>query len=225
MAGERDFDLGTAGASARRELERRRAARDVKTRAAHPHVGKLLLRIAETPQHEKSWETGAMGEEELGASMARWCRDALVLHDRRMPRSRANIDHLAVAPSGVYVIDAKRLRGKIEVRKPLFAKPQLVVAGRDRTKLVEGLGRQVEAVRAGLALIEQDVPVHGCFCFINPAGQSGGSGIPLIRTLQINDFQLLHPRRLTKRLNRPGELGADRIELIAEALVELFPPA
>jgi hypothetical protein len=142
-----------------------------------------------------------------------------------MPRSRANIDHLAVAPSGVYVIDAKRLRGKIEVRKSLFRKPQLFVRGRDRTKLVEGLGRQVEAVRAGLALIEQDVPVHGCFCFINPAGQSGGSGIPLIRTLQINDFQLLHPRRLTKRLNRPGELGADRIELIAEALVELFPPA
>ena len=76
-----------------------------------------------------------------------------------MPRSRANIDHIAIAPSGVFVIDAKRYTGKIEVRKPLIGDPKLVIRGRDKTKLVEGLKRQVEAVRSGLAVIEQDVPV------------------------------------------------------------------
>jgi hypothetical protein len=225
MTEKPDFDLGTPGASARREFERRRLARESKTRTEHPHLGKLLLRFGETPQHEKSWETGAIGEEELAASLARRCPDALVLHDRRMPGSRANIDHLAAAPSGVYVIDAKRLRGKIEVRKPFFGEPRLVVAGRDKSKLVDSLLRQVEAVRAGLALIETDAPVHGCFCFINPAGQSGGSGIPLVRTLRIDDLELLYPRRLAKRLNQPGTLDAGQIEVIAEALAELFPPA
>jgi len=124
------------------------------------------------------------------------------------------------------VIDAKRYnKRKIEVRKPLFGEQKLVIAGRDGTKLVEGLGRQVEAVRAGLAVIEKEVPVKACFCFVNPAGQSGGRGIPLLRTLRINDFELLHPRRLAKRLNRAGELGTEEIEVVAEALVELFPAA
>ncbi len=56
-----------------------------------------------------------------------------------MPGSRANIDHLAVAPSGVYVIDAKRYKGKIEVRRPLFGKSKLLIASRDKTKLLDGL--------------------------------------------------------------------------------------
>jgi hypothetical protein len=151
------------------------------------------------PQHEKSWETGAAGEEALAASLKKRCPSVLVLHDRRLGDGRANIDHLAVAPSGVYVIDAKRLRGRIEVRKPFFGEEKLAVAGRDKTKLVESLERQVDAVRSGLELIEQDVPVYGCFCFVDSDG-----GIPLLRTLKIKDFALMHPRprRLAKRLNR-----------------------
>jgi hypothetical protein len=142
-----------------------------------------------------------------------------------MPRSRANIDHIAIAPSGVLVIDAKRYKGKIEVRKPLFGEEKLVVSGRDKTKLVEGLRRQVDAVRAGLALIEQDVPVGGCLCFVNPDGQAGGSGIPLLRTLTVDDFPLYYPRRLSKRLNRHGPVSPKQVGVLAEALVELFPAA
>jgi hypothetical protein len=142
-----------------------------------------------------------------------------------MPKSRANIDHIAIAPSGVFVIDAKRYRGKIEVRKSLFGDARLVIRGRDKTKLVEGLKRQVDAVRAGLALVEQDVPVGGCFCFINPDGQAGGSGIPLFRTLSIDGFPLFYPRKLSEHLRRPGPLDEERTAVLAEALIELFPSA
>jgi hypothetical protein len=142
-----------------------------------------------------------------------------------MPKSRANVDHIAIAPSGVFVIEAKRYKGKIEVRKPLFGDAKLVVRGRDKTKLVEGLRRQVEAVRAALAVVEQDVAVGGCFCFINPDGQAGGSGIPLFRTLSIDGFPLFYPRKLSKRLNRPGPLDEERMAILAEVLVEFFPSA
>jgi hypothetical protein len=37
----------------------------------------------------------------------------VVLHDRAVPRGRANIDHIAVVPSGVWVIDTKRYRGRV----------------------------------------------------------------------------------------------------------------
>src|SRR5262249_54466589 len=136
---ELDFDLGTAGASGRREYERRRAKREAKTREEHPHMGGLLLRLQDEPQHEKSWEAGALGEEALGAFLVRRCPGTLVLHDRRMPGSRANIDHIAVAPTGVYVIDAKRYKGKIDVQRLRSGEEKLVIGGRNKTKLVAGL--------------------------------------------------------------------------------------
>jgi hypothetical protein len=130
-----------------------------------------------------------------------------------------------VAPTGVYVIDAKRYRGKIEVRKPFFGEEKLVIDGRDRTNLIEGVSTQVEAVRAGLALIERRVPVSACLCFLNPEGQPGGSGIPLLRTLRVGGHPLLYPRRLAKRLNQHGELAYEEALVITEALAELFPAA
>jgi hypothetical protein len=139
-----DLDLGTAGAGARREHERGKSRREAKTREDHPHLGGLLLRFQDEPQREKAWRDGAVGEEAVASHLAKTCPDVVVLHDRRMPRSRANIDHIAIAPSGVFVIDAKRYKGKSEVRKPLFGDAKLVIRGRDKTKLVDGLKRQVE---------------------------------------------------------------------------------
>ncbi|MBS1890801.1 MAG: NERD domain-containing protein [Actinobacteria bacterium] len=220
-----DLDLGTAGASARRQADRRRARREEKMREAHPHVGSLLLRLKDTPRSEMAWVDGAIGEEAVGAHLAKACPDVVVLHDRRMPGSRANIDHIAVAPSGVWVIDAKRYKGRIEIRKPLFGNARLMIRGRDKTELVDGLKCQVKAVKTGLAIIEQDVTARGCFCFINPDGQDGGSGLPYFRTLSIDGLPLFYPRRLSKHLNRSGEIDRDQIAVLAEALVELFPPA
>jgi hypothetical protein len=195
-----ELDLGTPGASARRQQERRR-------------VG------------QASWKIGAEGEEALGAHLAKTCANVLVLHDRRIPGRRTNIDHLAVAPSGVFVIDAKRYKGKIEVRKPLFGDPALFIAGRNRTKLVEGLARQQEAVRSALAATVPEMPVHACLCFLNPRGQLGGSGLPLLRTLRIDDFPLLYPRKLSKRLNAPGALSETSRREVAELLLAAFPEA
>lgn len=221
----RGIDLGTPGGSARREYKRRRGKREAAIRERHPRLGNLLLRAQSAPPSEAAWATGAAGEEALAAHLAKRCPDVIVLHDRRLPRSRANLDHLAVAPAGVYVIDAKRYTGKIEVRKPLFGEPRLLIAGRDKTKLVEGLSRQREAVRAALAETVPEMPVHGCFCFLNPAHQAGGSGLPLLRTPSIGGFPLLYPRRLSKRLNAPGELTAESRREVAEMLARAFPPA
>ncbi|MCG8376735.1 MAG: NERD domain-containing protein, partial [Chlorobiales bacterium] len=197
MAEGREIDLGTPGGSARREHDRRRATREAATRERHPRLGNLLLRVQPAPASETAWGTGAAGEEALAAHLAKACPNVLVLHDRRIPGRRTNIDHIAVAPSGVFVIDAKRYKGKIEVRKPFLCNPRLFIAGRNKTKLVEGLNRQREAVRFVLAEAIPEMPVHACFCFLNPAGQAGGSGLPLLRTLNIDGLPLLYPRKLS----------------------------
>ncbi len=216
-----DLDLGTPGASARREHERRRARREAKAHDRRSRIGKLLMGAQPTPVGETNWETGAAGEEMLAAHLAKTCPEVLVLHDRRIPGRRTNIDHLAVASSGVFVIDAKRYTGKIEVRKPFLGDAGLFIKGRNRTKLVEGLARQQEVVRSVLTETIPEMPVHACFCFLNPAGQS--SSLPPFRTLSVNGFPLFRPRKLSKRLNVPGALSEVSRREVAELLVAAFP--
>lgn len=225
MSNGGEIAAGTPGGSARREHERRRAKREAEARERHPQLGGLLLRFRSAPANETAWATGAEGEEALAAHLAKTCPGVIVLHDRRIPGRRTNIDHLAIAPSGVFVIDAKRYKGKIEVRKSLRGDPTLFIAGRNKTKLVEGLARQQEAVRSTLTATIPEMPVHACFCFLNPAGQAGGSDLPLFRTQTIDDFPLFYPRKLSKRLKAPGALTELSRREVAELLIAAFPEA
>lgn len=131
-------DPGVPGASARREFERRQARREERIRAKHKRLGGLILAVSDDPQSTRAWDVGAAGEEHLGARLNELPGPMLrVLHDRKIPRSSANIDHLAVTPNGVHVIGAKRYRGTpalvVEggLIRPRIKK--LTVAGRDRT--------------------------------------------------------------------------------------------
>ena len=44
-------------------------------------------------------------------------RRFFVMHDRRAPGARANIDHLVIGPTGVWVIDSKSFRAHLRVRR------------------------------------------------------------------------------------------------------------
>src|SRR4051812_49121095 len=65
---------GTAGASARRVHERRKARREDAVRAKHPRIGALLLALKEPPGHERRWAHGAGGEEMVAAALDARCR-------------------------------------------------------------------------------------------------------------------------------------------------------
>jgi hypothetical protein len=216
-----ELDRGRPGASAAREHRRRRANREARTRRRHPLLGGLLLAMSNSPQHESAWQTGRRGEEQVGLSLERRTANgpAMILHDRRMPGGYGNIDHLAIAPRGVFVIDAKAVKGKVRIAQSLFGKPKLMIAGRNRTKLVDGLDRQVDAVRR--ALVEDgcgDVPVHGVLCFTK-------ADLPLLRPCQIRGHRLHYCRATARKLNRSGHYGRDVIDQIARRLAVAFPPA
>src|SRR3954454_6853106 len=87
------FDRGEAGGSAARMGARRRENFESRVRTAHPKIGGLILAVGETPQSVRSWEKGAVGEQQLGAGLDSLRAENLaVLHDRRIPGSKANID-------------------------------------------------------------------------------------------------------------------------------------
>ena len=213
------IERGEAGASAAREFERRKAAREKRTRDANPIIGALRA-LRGAPQHESAFARGAAGEQAVGARLdgALAAGPSVVLHDRRMPRGRGNVDHLVVASSGVFVVDAKAIRGKVRVSRPLFGKPKLLVNGRDRTKLIDGLDRQVAAVRDVLATGQCDVPVRGVLCFTR-------ADLPLLGTLRMRGHELLYRNALVKRLAADGELDAEEIQGLARMIAAAFPPA
>jgi Nuclease-related domain len=214
-----DIDLGTAGASARREHERRRANREDRVRAKHPRIGGALLALSDDPTHETVWDRGAGGEEHVAKFLAKYLNDGVVvLHDRCIPRSRANIDHIAVAPSGVWVIDSKRYKGKVAVSKPLFGKAKLTIAGRDKSKLVEGLAKQVALVEAAMPEVAPGVQVRGALCFVD-------ADLPMLGKLSFNGYPLLYPRPLAKRINGDGPLAGKRVRGVAAELARRFPAA
>ena len=72
-----------------------------------------------------------------------------LLHDRRAPGTRGNLDHVVIAPAGVFVVDAKGYEGLIRVRDVgglLKVDERLVVGRRDCSTLADNMGWQVEAV-------------------------------------------------------------------------------
>jgi hypothetical protein len=216
-----------AGSSAQREYERRSARRETAVRTRHPRLGGLLLALNAEPASTRVWAQGAQGERAVATRLEELTdKDVVALHDRRMRRpdgrlSRANIDHLAICPSGVWVVDAKTHHGKLEVRRTggLFSPrvERLFIHGRDKTALLDGLAGQVTAVRAALSTVGADVPVRGALCFV-------GTELPWFGT-SIGDVPLVGRRGLGKLLTKPGDLAAGERTAVASFLDQHFPPA
>lgn len=216
------IEAGVAGASARREFERRRAHREERvTGRFGQRLGRGLLAVTNDPQSTRAWERGAEGEELLAETLA-GLNGIVALHDRRVPGTRGNIDHIVVAPTGVFVIDAKRYEGAIGIRARgpfLRREARLYVGGRDRSKLADGLAWQVEAVGRALksAGIDEGVPVFAVLCFI-------GVQWPLLFPPRAFFGVLLErPRTLRARLTVGGPLPIGQVVATSATLAAAFP--
>jgi len=166
------IEVGTAGRSAREEHDRRATKREAEIKGRWgDRVGGWVLKLNAEPQSTRAWAIGAWGEEKLAEALAGI--DGLqVLHDRRVPGTRGNIDHIVIAPAGVFVVDAKAYDGLIEIRNyGWFFRPdwRLTVGRRDKSKLATNMGWQVEAVRAALEAggIDPLPPVTPVLCFVD----------------------------------------------------------
>ena len=211
-------DSGAAGGSARREYERRRARDEERLRAKWGRLGGIAVALSDEKQSTSAWAKGAVGEERLGARLDSLAADSIMaLHDRLIPGSRANIDHIVVTPGGVWVIDAKHYTGQPELRveggliRPRVEK--LMVGGRDRTALVDGVLNHVAHVRESL----DGVPVTGALCFV-------AAGWPLIGgAFRTRGVHVLWPRRLAKVLSESR--GPVDVASVAATLAARFKPA
>jgi hypothetical protein len=142
-----------------------------------------------------------------------------------MPRSRANIDHIVVCPSGVFVIDAKRyvdarpeLRVEGGIIRPRSEK--LIVGRRDRTALADGVHKQIDAVVDVLNAPGLDgVPVTGVLCFIDADWPLfGGSFV-------IDGLHVLWPAKASELIRKQGELDVATIDRVFLTLARALKSA
>ena len=145
---------GKAGASAASEFERRHQKREEILDRRFGRFAGVVKFLIDDPQSTRSWAVGSSGEQILAEALSRRLSDRVaVLHDRKRPRTTANIDHLVIAASGVWVVDSKKYKGALKrVDKGGWRNIDyhIYVNGRDRTNLASALLKQATDVLAAL---------------------------------------------------------------------------
>jgi hypothetical protein len=214
---------GTAGRSAHQEYERRHLARQERVKGSLGDIlGGVVLAITDDPQSTRAWERGSIGEHKLAEALAD-VPDIKLLHDRRIPGTRGNIDHIVVAPAGIFVVDAKLYKGTIQIRDVggLFkVDKRLYVGRRDCSRLAENMGWQVQAVqRALLAESYQPLPpITPILCFVD------GDWPLLFPPEEFKGVRLEGIRSIKRLLAAPPVLEPEAISRMHHALAQAFPP-
>jgi hypothetical protein len=150
-----------------------------------------------------AWRRGAAGERHTARLLGPLERHGwAILHDLGLPGSRANIDHLMIGPGGVFVIDSKQYRGRLQLdpfgrlwhgRYPLAPSLQAVSFEADQAAQV--------LPDPGVVVVPV-VAVHGVQV---PWGKVVVEGVPVVPA-----------RRLPSMLRQlPAVLGPERVAGVA----------
>ncbi|MDQ5975565.1 MAG: hypothetical protein QG661_2774, partial [Actinomycetota bacterium] len=126
----------------------------------------------------------------------------------------------------VLVIDVKRCaEAKVRVEREggLFTARHdvLKVRGRDESRLLDGLAKQIDAVTLSLQADPRfaDVPVSGSLCFVD-------ADLPLFGHLEARGHLIGPPKGTAKALREAsGDLAQDLVEKVADHLDAALPPA
>jgi hypothetical protein len=150
------------------------------------------------------WRRGADGEAATAALLARLPRRWVVLHDLAVPGSGANIDHLVIGPTGVWVVDTKTTRARVRVGRGA------VWAG-DRPIDTDPVAWEAQVVSERLAVGAVPlVAVHGDG--LRRRGKRSGG------------VRVVPARALIRRLRRGRRvLSGTEITVLAELAAEVFP--
>jgi hypothetical protein len=170
---------------------------------------RLRKQAARLERSAANWERGAEGEASTAAALgALSARGWTTFHDVRWPgRQRANIDHVAVGPAGVFVIDSKNWSGDVRVTDGV-----LWQGGRRREREVAAVAEAALAVSQLL----QGLAATPVLCFVREEPLEGWA----------HDVMVCSPQNLAERLAvLPPMLGPASIARVNTILRAQLAPA
>jgi hypothetical protein len=182
--------------------------------------GSSTLRDSAAKSRPKPWRKGAAGEYILYEALTReLTRGERILTSLCLPNRPADIDCVVVAPSGVWVLDAKYWKGTVRYGArggSLDVGPlRLFVDGVDRTTQLIKIYDAVIPVAEIIG--DPSVPLHRAVAFV----YADWAPVHMLRILR-GKKPFRHdgvwfgpPRTICREIEKPGPLSSDRIEDLA----------
>lgn len=168
----------------------------------------------------EAWRKGAEGERLTEDSLAGIAEEGYVLlHDRRIPGGQANIDHVVIGPTGVYIVETKHYSGRV-----VISRGAVLYNGRSMDRAVDQSWREAAAVEAALGerLRDLGVRVRPIVCIQGADLELEGWRVkPIVR-----GARFCSGRRLRHVISEGDRvLEARDIEILARRLDAELPPA
>jgi len=175
-------------------------------------AGSIVAAGLLAPNSTTAWATGAQGEQRTAQFLDPLAAEGFfILHDRKIPGSPANIDHIVIGPTGVFVIETKNIAGRMTI-----AGDEVRIAGR-RVNAVEEVGHEAEAVSAvlGPALDSRGLTVVPVIC-------AHRADLPLFRS-SVAGIRIVDGKGLAHLLKAsPAVLSPDDVGALAALLTARF---
>ncbi|GAB3471588.1 NERD domain-containing protein [Kineococcus endophyticus] len=181
--------MGEAGGGAERQA--RRAGERVERLRRDLTAAELRERLAAAERSHHAWTSGAEGERLVAQTLGELETHGWhLLHDVHWPgRRSANLDHVAVGPGGVVVVDAKKWSGTVRI-----SDGHLRQNGYRRDRELEGVARATAAV-AALLPPEHRASTRGLLCLVDQPVRPTRtrSGVPVVgRTHLVHHLRSLN---------------------------------
>ena len=149
-----DFGLNRAGAAVR--------AKRNEVNADAP-VLNLLARVFGGKTDERAWRVGAVGEERVGAELAKLGGEWKVIHAVEVGNRGSDIDHVVIGPAGVFTLNTKRHPGG----KAWVGERTLMVNGQKVQYLRNSRHEAQRAQRMLSAACDREVVVRAAIVFVD----------------------------------------------------------
>lgn len=151
--------------------------------------------IERLQREQRAWAAGAEGERLVARALETLTAYGwTTLHDVHWPgRPLANIDHIAIGPGGIVVVDAKNWTGDVVLRDGVLRQN-----GYRREREVDGVAQAAAAVTALLAPQHRArVSAMICLAAQDQPPAASGPGVTVVGRLQLAEHLVALPPRMT----------------------------
>lgn len=164
----------------------------------------------------RAWAVGAEGERKTASYLEPLRAEGyVILHDRKVTGYGGNLDHFVIGPTGLWAIETKSLRGKVEIRGDT-----LRIGGHRRDKIIDQVKQEATVIQVVLG---ESLARHGLR--VTPVICLHRGELPFFNKT-VRSVRLASGRQLVKLLRSGNQiLSPAQVEMLGREADRLLKPA